>query len=106
MKKNETNEFFIQTCLFPVRYDDFDNECVEKIIRKHINEVDVILTTSRNHDEAFDVEKFAIAYRGGFHDNLNIGNSSSEYDNSRFSTNTSSIKTETTLPDRSDISTL
>lgn len=95
---NHTKDFFIQTCIYPVRYEDFDNECVEKVIRKHINEVDVILTTSRNHDRAFDVEKYAIAYRGGFHDNLNIGNSSSQYDSSRFVTNTSSIKTETTLP--------
>ncbi|ELY2018585.1 hypothetical protein SL053_002515, partial [Flavobacterium psychrophilum] len=95
---NFADEFFIQTCIFPVRYEDFDNECVEKVIRKHISQVDVILTTSRNHEKAFDVEKYAIAYRGGFHDNLNIGNSSKKYDSSRFITNTSSIKTETTLP--------
>ena len=88
---------FIQTCIFPVRYEDFDKGIVEKTINKYFDNVDVIITTSRNNNN-WDIECYAIAYRGGFHDNMNIGNSDSKYNSSKFIPNTSSEFTETTLP--------
>lgn len=93
-----SKNIFIQTCIFPVRYEDFDNQCVENVINRNFNEVDMIMTSSRNHSTSCDVEKYAIEYRGGFHDNANIGDASTSYDASRFKPNKSSNKTQTTLP--------
>ncbi|WP_281989856.1 hypothetical protein [Aquimarina aggregata] len=91
------NGIFIQTCIFPVRYNDFDNKVVENTIAKYFDEVEIIMTTSRNN-ATWDIEKYAIAYRGGFHDNMNIGNTNIKYDSSRFISNHSKDKTTTTLP--------
>jgi len=91
---------FIQTCIFPVRYEDFDAGIVEKVAKDWLPEVDMIMTTSLNSNTAiFDVEKYAIAFREGFHDNNAIGNSSSKYNDSRFISNNSKEIRETTLPE-------
>lgn len=92
----------VQTCIFPVRYEDFDNGVVEDVIRNHIVNVDIIITTSLNGSSNwFDVEADAIAYRGGFHDNMCIGGqdfSRYNYNSSRFLPNTSNKHNLTTLP--------
>ncbi len=91
---------YIQTCIFPVRYEDFDKGVVEDVLKKHFKDVDLIMTTSLNGgDPTFDVEKYAIEYRGGFHDNMCIGDyGNPQYDKSRFKANTSNKLIETTLP--------
>ncbi|OXA93481.1 C15 family peptidase [Flavobacterium hercynium] len=87
---------FVQTCIFPVRYEDFDNGIVEKIVAKFIDEVDMIITTSLNGSNSiFDIEKYAIEFRGGGTDNMNIGEGGDE---ERLIRNINSIYTETTLP--------
>ena len=65
---------YIQTCIFPVRYEDFDNGVVEEVMSRYAADADVIISTSLNgnHPE-WEIEKWAISYRGGFHDNMNIG---------------------------------
>jgi len=92
----------IQTCIFPVRYEDFDNECVEKVIKKHIEEVDMIMTTSLNGvNDWFDIEQNAIEYRGGLHDNICIGGQdykAMKYNEKRFISNTNTDRINTTLP--------
>ncbi|MGG7471194.1 hypothetical protein ACVVIH_22060 [Chryseobacterium arthrosphaerae] len=90
------SNIFVQTCILPVRYEDFDNQVIENIIRKHLPNVDMIMTTSLNGDnEFFDVEKYAISYRGGGTDNMNIGYHANE---ERFIENKKSIYTKTSLP--------
>lgn len=94
-------DYYIQTCIFPVRYDDFDKGFVENVIKSNITDVDLIMTTSLNGgNPRFDIEKFATEFRGGFHDNLGIGNSDNQYDSSRFIVNQSQNYTETTLPNK------
>jgi len=92
----------VQTCIFPVRYEDFDKGYVEDVIRKYIADVDMIITTSLNGSHNwFDIEADAIEYRGGFHDNMCIGGqnySQYNYNSSRFIANTSSKHNLTTLP--------
>ena len=96
------NDIYIQTCIFPVRYEDFDKKYVEKLIKEHISDVDVIITTSLNGgNNWFDIEADAIEYRGGFHDNMCIGGqnySKFKYNSSRFIANTSNKHNLTTLP--------
>ncbi len=96
------NYIYIQTCIFPVRYEDFDKKDVEKLLKEHISEVDVIITTSLNGGSNwFDIEADAIEYRGGFHDNMCIGGkdySKFNYNSSRFIANTSTKHNLTTLP--------
>ena len=91
---------YVQTSIFPVRYEDFDNLVVENLINKHIGNVDLIMTTSLNGGSNwFDIEADAIEYRGGFHDNLCIGgNNYKDYNSSRFISNTSNKHNLTTLP--------
>ncbi len=65
---------FVQTCIFPVKYEDFDNGVVEEVMKRYANEADVIISTSLNGDEeVWEIEECAVSYRGGFHDNMNIG---------------------------------
>lgn len=62
-----------------------------------------MMTSSRN-DSNFDIERFASKYRGGFFDNMNIGNSmlflgNNEWDKNRFKQITNGKEFyETTLP--------
>ncbi|QCE43042.1 hypothetical protein [Psychroserpens sp. NJDZ02] len=104
---NKNKEFlnqdiYIQTCIFPVRYEDFDKKVVEKLISKHISKVDAIITTSLNGgNNWFDIEADAIEYRGGFHDNICIGGQDYikyNYNTNRFVPNTSITHNLTTLP--------
>ncbi|ELY2018432.1 hypothetical protein SL053_002359, partial [Flavobacterium psychrophilum] len=92
----------IQTCVFPVRYEDFDNKVVENVIQRHIGQVDLIITTSLNGgNNWFDIEADAIEYRGGFHDNMCIGGQDYKeynYNSSRFVLNTNKKHNLTTLP--------
>ncbi|AMO21238.1 C15 family peptidase [Flavobacterium columnare] len=92
----------IQTCVFPVRYEDFDNQVVENVIKEHIGQVDLIITTSLNGgNNWFDIEADAIEYRGGFHDNMCIGGQDYKeynYNSSRFVLNTNKKHNLTTLP--------
>jgi pyrrolidone-carboxylate peptidase len=93
--------YYIQTCIFPVRYEDFDKGFVENVIKANIKDADLIMTTSLNGgNPRFDIEKFATEFRGGFHDNLVIGNSDNQYNSSRFTANQSQNYTETTIPDK------
>ncbi|WP_103068502.1 C15 family peptidase [Aquimarina sediminis] len=95
------DSYYIQTCIFPVRYEDFDKSFVEKVVTANIKEIDLIMTTSLNGgNPRFDIEKFATEFRGGFHDNLGIGNSDTQYDSSRFIANQNQNYTETTLPNK------
>lgn len=95
------NNIFVQTCIFPVRYEDFDIQIVENVAKKHLNnQLSLLMTTSLNgSNPRFDIEKYATEYRGGFHDNMCIGDyNNPKYDKSRFLANKSSRLTETTLP--------
>lgn len=93
---------FVQTCIFPVRYEDFDDNCVEKVMQKYFNEIDIIMTTSLNGGyNWFDIEADAIEYRGSFHDNMCIGGqdySQYNYNTSRFISNASAQHNATSLP--------
>jgi pyrrolidone-carboxylate peptidase len=94
------NNIYIQTCIFPVRYEDFDNQVVEKVVKRNIQKLNLLITTSLNGSNSrFDIEKYAIEYRGGFHDNMCIGDyDNPKYDKSRFLANKNSNLTQTTLP--------
>lgn len=105
LNKNQellNQNIYIQTCIFPVRYEDFDNECVENVISKYFHDVDAIMTTSLNGgNNWFDVEADAISYRGGFHDNMCIGGqdySQYDYNSTRFIPDINNQHNETTLP--------
>ncbi|MFV0530773.1 MAG: hypothetical protein ACK5MD_04980, partial [Flavobacteriales bacterium] len=95
-------DLYVQTCIFPVRYEDFDKNYVEKVVEKHIKEADVIITTSLNGGKDwFDIEADAIEFRGGFHDNMCIGGQNYtqlNYNTNRFLANTSNKHNLTTLP--------
>ena len=76
IKDEYGNEGFIQTTIFPVRYQDFDNEVVEKVVTPLLqnNVVNYIISLSLNGSAFyFDLERFAVKKRGGFMDNMNIG---------------------------------
>lgn len=96
----QKNNISVQTCIFPVRYEDFDNQVVEEVVKKHINnQLSLLITTSLNgSNPRFDIEKYAIEYRGGFHDNMCIGDGNPKFNKSRFLANKSSKLIETTLP--------
>lgn len=66
---------YIQAAIVPVRYEDFDNCIVENLVEKNINSFDIMITMSRN-DENFDIERFACKFRGGYFDNMCIGDTS------------------------------
>lgn len=74
---------YIQCAIVPVRYEDFDNGIIENIVENNIYQFDIMMTTSRN-DSNFDLERFASKFRGGFLDNMNIGDTYLEYNQKRF----------------------
>lgn len=101
--KTIIGDYFIQTCIFPVRYEDFDQGCVEEVVSDLIakKEVDFIISLSLNGSwYHFDIERFAAKNRGGGQDNMNIGIDNEKYDKSRFKNNEIIGKEfyETTLP--------
>ena len=76
IKDESGNEGFIQSTIFPVRYQDFDNGVVEKVVTPLLQKsiVDYIISLSLNGNAFyFDLERFAVKKRGGFMDNMNIG---------------------------------
>jgi pyrrolidone-carboxylate peptidase len=86
----------VQTCILPVRYEDFDQGIVESIVKQQLPKVDMIITTSLNSTrKTYDVEQYAIAYREGSLDNMYIGTDGNA---SRFIPNTQVAYTETSLP--------
>ena len=97
---NGFEDYYIQTCIFPVRYEDFDKGFVENIIKSSINNVDLIMTTSLNGDDPkFDIERYAAKYRGGGTDNMFIGQSNQGGNESLFrQLSSGSDSYETTLP--------
>ncbi|WP_025742866.1 type VI secretion system tube protein TssD [Aquimarina pacifica] len=83
---NGFDNCYIQTCILPVKYEDFDKKVVENIIKSNINKVDLIMTTSLNGgNPKFDIEKYAVKYRSGSTDNMYIGTSINGGNDSRFS---------------------
>lgn len=76
---------YIQCAMIPVRYEDFDNDIIEKIVTDNIKDFDIMLTTSKNNAN-FDLERFAGKFRNGYLDNMNIGDTKNkpQYNISRF----------------------
>ena len=63
---------YIQSMIFPVRYEDFDKGYVERYIYPHLHEVDMIVTISQGRHWYYDIERFAGSWRGEKHnDNMN-----------------------------------
>lgn len=62
----------IQSVIFPVRFADFDQGMVEKLLATHIDDVDMIVTVSMGR-AAFDLERFPSLRRSAkAPDNLNV----------------------------------
>jgi pyrrolidone-carboxylate peptidase len=60
----------IQTAVFPVRYEDFDNGLVEKFFGTKMDDIDAIITVSQTHlSKNIDVDRFSANVRGGGPDN-------------------------------------
>jgi pyrrolidone-carboxylate peptidase len=97
------NNGFIQATIFPVRYIDFDKNVVEDLVTPFLsdNSIDMIISLSLNGSAYyFDLERFAVKNRGGFHDNMGIGTSPVWADSTFFSQISSPGNDfyETTLP--------
>ncbi|MCI3269969.1 pyroglutamyl peptidase [Streptomyces cylindrosporus] len=63
----------IETVVFPVRWQDFGDGTVERTLRPYLKKVDLFTTVSQGRVGRFDVERTNGAWRGGFPDNDNIG---------------------------------
>ncbi|MFI7017130.1 pyroglutamyl peptidase [Streptomyces sp. NPDC050164] len=73
----------IETAVFPVRWRDFTGGTsqafgtgggtVERILRPHLEKVDLFMTVSQGRVGRFDIERTNGAWRGGFGDNDNVG---------------------------------
>lgn len=63
----------IETVVFPVRWQDFTDQTVERTLRPYLKGVDLLTTVSQGRVGRFDVERTNGAWRGGFPDNDNIG---------------------------------
>ncbi|MES1241844.1 MAG: IPT/TIG domain-containing protein [Acidobacteriota bacterium] len=50
---------YIQTCVFPVRWRDFDAGVVERILQPQINGVDMLVTSSEGRSLYYDLEAYA-----------------------------------------------
>ncbi|MEU4256362.1 pyroglutamyl peptidase [Streptomyces fradiae] len=62
----------VETAVFPVRWRDFANGTVERVLRPHLARVDLFTTVSQGRVGRFDLERFNGAWRGGFPDNENV----------------------------------
>lgn len=81
LHNNDKLGAYIQTMIFPVRYTDFDKSTkydegqdtgvIEKYIGDVISDVDAIITVSQSFPDAYNIDVFATATRGGFEDNMN-----------------------------------
>ncbi|MFF0158007.1 pyroglutamyl peptidase [Streptomyces sp. NPDC005263] len=63
----------IETVVFPVRWQDFTDQTVERTLRPYLRKVDLFTTVSQGRVGRFDVERTNGAWRGGFADNDGIG---------------------------------
>lgn len=63
----------IETAVFPVRWRDFADGTVERALRGPLSKADLFTTVSQGRVGRIDVERFNGAWRGGFGDNENIG---------------------------------
>jgi pyrrolidone-carboxylate peptidase len=60
----------IQTAVFPVRYEDFDNGLVEKFFGTKMDGIDAIITVSQTSESKnIDIDRFSANVRGGGPDN-------------------------------------
>jgi pyrrolidone-carboxylate peptidase len=62
----------IETAVFPVRWQDFADNTVERTLRPHLRGLDLLATVSQGRVGRFDVERTNGAWRGGFPDNENL----------------------------------
>ncbi|HEY0003892.1 MAG TPA: helix-turn-helix domain-containing protein [Pyrinomonadaceae bacterium] len=60
---------YIRTAVFPVRYKDFDENIVENAVTTTLSQIVLLLTTSLNDADYYDVERWACRARGGLMDN-------------------------------------
>lgn len=69
-----TKDVYIQMMIFPVRWEDFDNDVVNKYISNYIgggvDKPDMILTISQSGMGNYNMDRFATINRGGGSDNL------------------------------------
>ncbi|MEV7731191.1 pyroglutamyl peptidase [Streptomyces sp. NPDC088921] len=63
----------VETVVFPVRWQDFTEQTVERALRPYLKKVDLFTTVSQGRVGRFDVERTNGAWRGGFPDNDNVG---------------------------------
>jgi hypothetical protein len=63
----------VETVVFPVRWQDFTDGTVERVLRPYLKRVDLFTTVSQGRVGRFDVERTNGAWRGGFADNDNVG---------------------------------
>ncbi|MFJ7899222.1 pyroglutamyl peptidase [Streptomyces sp. NPDC096198] len=63
----------IEAVLFPVRWQDFAEGTVERVLGRQLPRVDLFTTVSQGRPGRFDVERTNGAWRGGFADNDGIG---------------------------------
>ncbi|MEU7062008.1 pyroglutamyl peptidase [Streptomyces sp. NPDC046197] len=63
----------IETAVFPVRWQDFADNTVERTLRPYLPGTDLFTTVSQGRVGRFDVERTNGAWRGGFPDNDNVG---------------------------------
>ncbi|MFJ2220288.1 pyroglutamyl peptidase [Streptomyces anulatus] len=61
----------IQTVVFPVRWADFAEGTVERVLARQLPHLDLFTTVSQGRQGRFDVERTNGAWRGGFPDNEN-----------------------------------
>lgn len=62
----------VETAVFPVRWQDFADGEVERALRPHLPEVDLVTTVSQGRVGRIDIERTNGAWRGGFADNENL----------------------------------
>ncbi|AJE80687.1 hypothetical protein SLNWT_0311 [Streptomyces albus] len=62
----------IETAVFPVRWTDFAEGTVERVLARHLPHLDLFTTVSQGRAGRFDVERTNGAWRGGFPDNENL----------------------------------
>lgn len=64
---------FIQATIFPVRYEDFDNDIVENHFIKYINgAVKAMATISLNNWGGISIDRLSANWRGGYPDNNQV----------------------------------
>ncbi|WP_432033869.1 pyroglutamyl peptidase [Streptomyces antibioticus] len=63
----------VEAVVFPVRWRDFAEGTVERTLRPYLPRVDLFATVSQGRVGRFDVERTNGAWRGGFADNENVG---------------------------------